>query len=226
MLLRTTTDTPVRLRAACEELLRLADHPDEVTVRSIAQRAGTNIGAVNYHFGSVEQLIFSVGETVYLRLNAERLALLQAAVDRADPAPAAAEDIIAALVGPSIRWSLDPDSDYQVLRHMTTLAQGSSHPEIYRPMVEGIEHHRLFIRHFRRVSPWLSDAEIGFRLSCVLGIRSQMIRSRDRTRELTDHQLDMSDPELIIAHVAAAAAPMFTARPPALSNSVRNSSRH
>jgi AcrR family transcriptional regulator len=169
--------TAEKLQAACEELLNAAEHPDDVTVRSIAQHAGAGVSAVSYHFGSVEQLIFSVAERVYLRLNAERLALLQSAVQRAHPAPTSIEDLIMAMVGPSIRWSLDRASSYSVLRHMTTLAQSSEHPEIFHPMIEDIDHHRLFIPHFRKIAPWLSDVDIGFRISCLLGVRSQMTQS-------------------------------------------------
>lgn len=218
----TTAD---RLRTACEDLLKQAKHPEDVTVRGIALRAGTNLAAVNYHFGSVEQLVFSVAERVYLRLNAERLALLQSAVQRAHPHPASANDLIVALIGPPIRWSLDPNSSYGVLRHMTTMAQGSNHPEIFRPMTEDIRHHRVFIPHFRKIADWLSDVDIGFRISCLLGVRSQMTRSRDRTDELTNHGLDLSDPEVVIAQVVAATASMFTTRPTANSNTVPNSSR-
>ena len=218
--------TAERLLTACEALLRAASHPDEVTVRSIAQRAGAGIGAISYHFGSVEQLIVTVAERVYLRLNAERLNLLQAAVQRANPAPPAIEQLIVALVGPSIRWSLDPTSSYGVLRHMTTLAQGSDRPTTFRPMIEDVEHHMLFIPHLRRIAPWLSDIDIGFRISCLLGVRSQMTRSRHRTDELCGHQLDLSDPEIVIAQVVAATAPMFTARPMPNSNTVPNPSRY
>jgi AcrR family transcriptional regulator len=221
-------NTQEKLRMACEQLLSSAQHPDEVTVRAITQRAGTNIAAVNYHFGSLQQLIFSVAERVYLRLNAERLALLQAAIDRSYPAPASADHLIVALIGPSIRWSLDPASSYNVMRHMTTLAQVSDHPEIFRPMIEDIEHHRQFIPHFRKIAPWLSETDIGFRISCLLGVRTQMTRSRHRTDELTGHRLDLGDPEVVIAHVVAATAPMFTTPTSAgqVSNSVPNSSRH
>jgi AcrR family transcriptional regulator len=217
--------TAQALQAACEELLLGASHPDDVTVRAIASRAGAGVGAINYHFGSLEQLIFLVGERTYLRLNAERLSLLHKAVERAAPEPAPAGDLIIALIGPSIRWSLDPRSGYQVLRHMTTIAQASQHPEIFQPIVEDIEHHRVFIAHFRKVAPWLSDVEIGFRISCLLGVRSQMTRSRDRTDVLTDHALDLNDPEVIIAQVVAATEPMFTTAPRQGSNSVPNPSR-
>jgi len=222
----TSSTTLDRLQSACEDLLRGANYPEEVTVRNIAARAGTSIGAVSYHFGSLERLIFQVGERVYLRLNAERLTLLQAAVQRANPGPAPAADLIEALVGPSIRWSLDPGSSYPVLRHMTTIAQASHNPEIFRPIIEDIDHHRVFIPHFRRLAPWLSDVDIGFRISCLLGIRTQLTRNRDRTEELTNHQLDLSDAELVIAQVIAATVPMFTGAPSADWNSVRKRSRH
>ena len=218
----TLSHTQEKLRAACEFLLSVAQHPDEVTVRMITQRAGTNVASVNYHFGSLQHLIFSAAERVYLRLNAERLALLQATVKRAHPHPAGAGELIAALVGPSIRWSLDPASSYGVLRHMTTLAQASDHPEIFRPMIEDIEHHRQFIPHFQKIAPWLSEVDIGFRISCLLGVRTQMTRNRHRTDELTGHHLDLGDPNTVIAQVVAATAPMFTMP---ISNTVPNPSR-
>lgn len=212
------------LRSACEDLLMAASHPEQVTVRGIAARAGTSIGAISYHFGSLERLILNVGRRIYLRLNAERLALLRAAVEQARPNAAAVEDLIAALIGPSIRWSLDPTSSYRVLQHMTSIAQSSAHPEVFQPLIEDIAHHRVFIPHFRQIAPWLSEGEIGFRISCLLGVRSQVTRSRGRTEELTGHMLDLSDPEVVIAQVVAATAPMFTA--PSASNTVPNRSRH
>lgn len=200
--------TAQQLRDACEQLLCEAEAPDDVTVRRIAQRAGANVAAINYHFGSLEKLIFEVGERVYLRLNAERLALLAQAVARGGPPDAGA--LIAAMVGPSIRWSLDPQSSYRVLRHMTTIAQASHHPEIFRPMVEDVEHHRMFIPHFRAVAPGLSEVDIGFRISCVLGVRSQIIRNRHRTEMLTGHAIDLGNADIVLAQVVAATAPMFT----------------
>lgn len=218
--------TTEKLTAACEHVLRHAVHPEDVTVRSIVALAGTNVSAVSYHFGSLERLIFSVAQRAYLQLNAERLALLQAAVQRARPEPAPAGELIAALIGPSIRWSLDPSSNYPILRHMTSIAQSSHHPEIFRPMIEDVEHHLVFIPHFRRIAPWLTDVEIGFRISCLLGVRSQLTRNRARTEELTDHAMDLGDAEALIAHVVAATEAMFTTPPSASSNSVRNRSRH
>jgi len=205
----TASATATALLDACEKLLILAKHPSEVSSRRIADRAGTNPAAINYHFGSLEQLLIAVAERTYRRLNAERLALLQKAVDSAQPKPPPVEALIRALVGPSIRWALDSESAYPVLRHVITNYLGSEHPEMYRAMIDEVEPHHMFIAHFRKIAPWLDEAEVGFRVSCLLGIRSQIIRHRQRTEILTLGRIDMSDPEALLGHIVSVVAPMF-----------------
>ena len=223
--------TAARLMDACEQVLCEAEHLDDGTVRKVVSRAGTNVSAINYHFGAHEKLIFAVAERVYHRLNAQRLTLLQTAIDRGRPGPPALEDLVGALIGPSIRWSLDPTSSYPVLAHVTTMMQRGKDPELYRTMIEGIEHHRAFVPHLRRAAPWLDDSEIGWRISCALGIRSQVIRHRTRTQVLTNHQMDLDDADGVIDSMIAVIVPMFC-RPTGfrsgtkgISNSVSNLSR-
>jgi AcrR family transcriptional regulator len=223
--------TVARLMDACEQVLCEAEHLDDATVRKVVARAGTNVSAIHYHFGSHEKLIFSVAKRVYHRLNAQRLSLLQSAVDRGRPGPPVLDDLIGALIGPSIRWSLDPNSSYPVLAHVTTMMQRGKEPDLYRTMIEGIEHHRAFVPHLRRVAPWFDDSEIGWRISCALGIRSQVIRHRMRTQVLTNHEMDLDDADGVIDSMIAVILPMF-ARPAGFrpvssgnSNSVSNLSR-
>lgn len=207
--------TATKLVDVCEQLLCEIGSIEELTARRVATAAGTTPSSVSYHFGSQEQLIIATAERVYKRLNAERLSLLNAAVQRASPNPPALEDVIAALVGPSVRWSLDPRSKYPVLAHFTSMAQRSSTPELYRSIIEGIEHHRVFIPYFRQLAPWLGEAEIGWRMSCALGIRSQVTRSRLRNEVLTNHTIDFSDAEDVVARIVEVVAPMFRRQPSA-----------
>lgn len=209
MWMRSVNPTAARLIDACEQLLCEIDVIEELTARRLAVRAHTTPSSVSYHFGSQEQLVIATAERVYKRFNAERLSLLNAAVQNASPNPPALEDIIAALVGPSVRWSLEPGSRYPVLSHFTAMAQRSRDPGLYRSIVEGIEHHRVFMPYFRLLAPWLSEAEIGWRMSCALGIRSQVTRNRLRNEVLTGHTIDFSDAEEVIAHIVAVVAPMF-----------------
>ncbi len=206
--------TARRLMAACEQAIREAATPADVTARRIAALAETNLSAIAYHFGSQEGLIVAVAEGVYRRLNGERLDLLHKAVARRAPAPADLGEVIAALVGPSIRWSLSPDSAYRVLSHLVRVKQQSPAPERYRAIVEGVGPHRAFIRVLARLAPWFSEDEIGWRVNAALGIRSQVVRDRARTAVLSGHGIDLSDPEAVLAAMVAVIAPMF-ARPPA-----------
>ena len=200
-----------KLLIACEQLMCVASSIDELTARSIASAAGTNASAVSYYFGSQEQLVIATAARVYKRLNAERMVLLNATIQKAKPGPPLIDDLVAALIGPSVRWSLDPSSCYPVLSHFTTMAQRSSRPELYRQILEGIDHHRMFIPHFRAVAPWLDDAEIGWRMSCALGIRSQVTRNRLRNEVLTGHSIDFSNADEVIGHIVAVVAPMYRA---------------
>ncbi|UUP18455.1 TetR family transcriptional regulator [Nitratireductor thuwali] len=201
--------TPIRLLDACEELLCRVDSVDQLTARRLASVAGTTPSSISYHFGSQERLIIATAERVYKRLNAERLSMLNAATQKSSPNPPAVEDVIAALVGPSVRWSLEPNSKYRVLVHFTSMSQRSQDPEAYRSVIEGIEHHQVFIHQFRVLAPWLSEADIGWRMSCALGIRSQVTRSRLRNEMLTAHTIDFSDAEQVIARIVEVVAPMF-----------------
>ncbi|MBP0437091.1 TetR/AcrR family transcriptional regulator [Tianweitania sediminis] len=203
--------TATKLIEACEKLLCEVSSLEELTARRIAELAGTAPSAISYHFGSQEQLVIATAERVYKQLNAERLSLLNAAVQRAHPAPPALSEMVGALVGPSVRWSLDPASKYKVLSHFTSMAQRSRDQELYRPLVEGIEHHRVFSAHFRAHAPWLSEAEVGWRISCALGIRSQVTRNRLRNEVLTQSTIDFSDPEEVIARIVEVVVPMFRA---------------
>lgn len=203
--------TATRLIEACETLLCEVASLEELTARRIAELAGTTPSAISYHFGSQEQLVIATAARVYKQINAERLSLLNAASQRAFPAPATLPDVIAALIGPSVRWSLDPTSKYPVLSHFTSMAQRSREPELYRSIIEGIEHHRVFIPHLRAHAPWLDDAAVGWRISCALGIRSQVTRSRTRNEVLTEHTIDFSDADSVIAHIVEVVVPMFRA---------------
>jgi AcrR family transcriptional regulator len=202
--------TAMRLMDACEHLLCEAEAFEDLTARRIAIEAHATPSAISYHFGSQEELVAAVAERVYRRLNAERLSLLRKAVDRRAPDPPDLDEVIAALVGPSIRWSLDPTSSYPVLSHFTSMAK--THRERaphYRRIIDNVVHHRAFVPHLKRIAPWLDEVDIGWRLNCALGIRSQVTRSRSRTEVLTNYGIDLDDPDIVIARMVEVIAPMF-----------------
>src|ERR1700754_1991915 len=77
---------------------------DDISVRRISGVAGVSASAISYYFGSREELLVEAVRVVYRRFNVERIRLLQIAIDRRSPAPPDLEEVIAALVGPSVRW--------------------------------------------------------------------------------------------------------------------------
>jgi AcrR family transcriptional regulator len=85
--------TPERLIAATERLLAERDDLDP-PLRDITQAAGTNVAAVNYHFGSKAALVTAVIERA-LTEHARRLLEAVDAVASAQP-PASVEEILSA----------------------------------------------------------------------------------------------------------------------------------
>ncbi|WP_210209948.1 TetR/AcrR family transcriptional regulator [Pseudolabrys taiwanensis] len=82
-------DTTVGRILAAAEMLFAEQGLSKPTLRTITERAGVNIAAVNYHFGSKEELILAVFERLSQGINARRVAeletLLAEAAARAKP---------------------------------------------------------------------------------------------------------------------------------------------
>ena len=88
--------TRTRILDAAEELFML--HGFEGTsMRQLTSRAGVNLAAVNYHFGSKDALIEAVFRRRLDPMNAARLAALERLEDPS------AEDIIRAFIRPGLR---------------------------------------------------------------------------------------------------------------------------
>lgn len=109
--------TAAALLDAARELF--AEHGyDGASIRAITRRAGVNLGAVTYHFGSKEAL--------YHAVIASKLAPLRERVDAAAGAPGEALDRIAALVGALFdHYAEDPGLPRLILQQ---IASGRSAP--------------------------------------------------------------------------------------------------
>src|ERR1700740_3687247 len=81
----------------------------DVTLRDIVSEANVNLAAVNYHFGSKDELIAELFVTRSLALNKERLRDLREAEEAGD-GRADIADILRALVGPTLRGALGPEN--------------------------------------------------------------------------------------------------------------------
>lgn len=183
---------------------------DDISVRKISGAAGVSASAISYHFGSREELLLEAVRIVYRRFNAERIRLLQAAIDRRAPLPPDLDEVIAALVGPSVRWSLDPSSSYRAFTNLSQLGRATGNG-LGTPRRRA-EYLQPFVIAFKSIAPWLTEAEVGFRIHAALGIRSNVIRDRARLVALTKSAFALDDAERVIELMAGIIAPMF-ARP-------------
>ena len=99
-------ETRTRILDAAEELFM--QHGFEgASMRMLTARAGVNLAAVNYHFGSKDALIEAVFRRRLDPMNAARVAELERLEADADGEPLAPESIIRAFVGASLRMIED-----------------------------------------------------------------------------------------------------------------------
>lgn len=94
-------DTRERLLDAAEVLFG-EQGVSAVSVREITAAADANIAAVNYHFGSKDELLLAVLNRRIGPLNAKRLALLDRASADAGDGPLTVEAVLGAFVGPTL----------------------------------------------------------------------------------------------------------------------------
>lgn len=198
-----------RLLDAAEQIIRSANSPEEISVRRVVALAKANVSSVSYHFGSLEGLGLACAERVYKRMNARRLQELQAAIDKAAPAPPPVRDIIRALIGTSVRWSLDPNSPYKVFHYLSHVTSLSSHQEPNERMVRDVDHHMIFVQYLQRAAPWFTESEIRWRLAAALGVRTQFTHQKDRAEVLTGETFS-TDPGHLLDELCDVIATMFS----------------
>lgn len=101
--MNTHFSTKDRILGAAEELF--AQHGFAGTsLRQVTSRADVNIAAVNYHFGSKENLVNEVFRRRMDEMSAQRLASLKTAMQQA---PAQLEQVLAAFVEPALALAQD-----------------------------------------------------------------------------------------------------------------------
>ncbi len=201
-------DTRERILDAAETLF--AEHGFEATsMRAVTSVAQVNLAAVNYHFGSKDGLVQAVFERRVGPLNAERLALLDAAQAEAAPEAPSLDRVVAAMVTPLIRVGRECEP---FLRFFN------------RCQIEPIEClSTVFTTQFKAVStrflaalqgalPHLAPDDVMWRASFAFGTVAHALASHQRMRLISGGRIDGGDldqllPRLIEYLVAGMRAP-------------------
>jgi AcrR family transcriptional regulator len=195
--------TRTAILAAAERLYADRGFGD-VTLRDIVAEANVNLAAVNYHFGSKDELIAELFVTRSLALNRERLRELKAAED-AGGGIAEISDILRALVGPTLRGCLGPNNQRSTAARFMIRVSIESVPPIRRIRNREIDHLRKFVAAMRRSLPGHGDVELYWGLHFALAMAQQTVRDSERLTKLSDGKCDVDDVEGIIARVVAVA---------------------
>jgi AcrR family transcriptional regulator len=195
--------TRTAILAAAERLYAERGFGD-VTLRDIVAEANVNLAAVNYHFGSKDELIAELFVTRSLALNRERLRELRAAEDRGG-GRANIADILRALVGPTLRGCLGPERQRSTAARFMIRVSIESVPPIHRIRNREIDHLRKFVAAMRRSLPSQSDVELYWGLHFALAMAQQTVRDSERLTKLSESKCDVDDVEGILARVVAVA---------------------
>jgi AcrR family transcriptional regulator len=183
----------------------------DVTLRDIVAAAGVNLAAVNYHFGSKDELIAELFATRGIATNRERLAELKAA-EAVGGGRADVRAILRALVGPTLRGCLGPDNEQSTAAHFMIRASIESVPPIRRIKNREIDHLRKFAAAMRRSLPDCDEGDLYWGLHFALAMAHQTIRDTERLTKLSEGKCDLDDVEALIDRIVEAAAMTLTAR--------------
>jgi len=203
--------TRTAILAAAERLYADRGFSD-VTLRDIVAEANVNLAAVNYHFGSKDELIAELFVTRSLQLNRERLRELRAAEDQGG-GRAPIDAVVRALVGPTLRGCLGPETQHSTAARFMIRVNIESVPAIRRIRNREIDHLRKFIAAMRRTLPGHSEVELYWGLHFALAMAQQTVRDSERLTKLSEGQCDVDDVEAVIDRVVRVAVMGLTAPP-------------
>jgi AcrR family transcriptional regulator len=200
--------TRTAILAAAERLYADRGFGD-VTLRDIVAEANVNLAAVNYHFGSKDELIAELFVTRSIALNRERLSLLQAA-EEIGGGRASIDAVLRALVGPTLRGCLGPENQRSTAARFMIRVSIESVPPIRRIRNREIDHLRKFVAAMRRSLPGHGDVELYWGLHFALAMAQQTVRDSERLTKLSESKCDVDDVEGIIERVVSVAAMALT----------------
>jgi AcrR family transcriptional regulator len=191
--------TRTAILAAAERLYADRGFGD-VTLRDIVAEANVNLAAVNYHFGSKDELIAELFVTRSLALNKERLRELREA-EEAGNGRADISDVLRALVGPILRGCLGPENQRSTPARFMIRVSIESVPAIRRIRNREIDHLRKFIAAMRRSLPDRSEVELYWGLHFALAMAQQTVRDSERLAKLSEGKCNVDDVEAVIKRV-------------------------
>ena len=172
-------ETRTRILDAAEELFM--QHGFEGTsMRQLTSRAGVNLAAVNYHFGSKNALVEAVFRRRLDPMNAERIAALERIESEAEGRALAPEAIIRAFIGTGLRMIEDGRSGGRNFIRLLgrTYTDPAKHirvliGQLYAPAMA------RFKAAFQRALPQMPPDELNWRMHFMFGTLAYTLAATD-----------------------------------------------
>lgn len=156
---------------------------DRVSIRDITRKARVNLAAINYHFGSKDDLIVAVFERGIVPMNEARLAALDVLQKAAGKRSPKLEDILEAFIRPAIPTSAEAANLGSAFSKLFGRCLSEPSPEVeallkkqFEPLADRM--HAML----NRALPHLSRSEIFWRLKFTYGALHHWLLTRDKFR--------------------------------------------
>ena len=179
--------------------------------------AGVNLAAVNYHFGSKEELFQSVLTRRLDPMNQARLELLTRLEAKAAPKPLACERILTALLIPALALARDPQRGGKDFLRLLGRAYADPAPFIRR-FLSG-QYAVMIARYkaaFGRALPHLPRKELTWRLHFIMGALSYTLAGTDALKLIAElNPNETANDEILLRRLAPLLPPCHPAPLPA-----------
>jgi AcrR family transcriptional regulator len=198
----TSADTKTRILDAAEQLF--TEHGFEATsLRSLTSAACVNLAAVNYHFGSKEELFQAVLTRRLDPMNQERIELLAKLERDAGGRPISVEKILSAMLIPALRLARDERRGGKNFLRVLGRAYADPAPFIRHFLsAQYVEMIGRYKEAFLKALPHLSRQELTWRLHFVMGALSYTLAGTDALRLFAQVTPDKDNDELLLQRLA------------------------
>jgi AcrR family transcriptional regulator len=196
MIRSPSADTKSRILDAAERLF--AEEGFAATShRHITREAGVNLAAVNYHFGSKEELLKAVFARRLGPINRERLVRLKAHVEAAAPAAPSVEAVVRAMVEPAFEAVESAGEGVERFMQLVGRTHSETSDQIRVCFLGQFEEiHHAFLAALATALPHLEESELMLRYHFTMG---SMAHTLAWLRKLRGENLPavLADPEAL-----------------------------
>lgn len=175
-------DTRVGILDVAEELF--GEHGlDRVSIRDITRKAKVNLAAINYHFGTKEDLIAAVFERRVVPVNDARLAALKVLEKDAGKRGPKLEGILEAFIRPAVRASLEETKGGKAFSKLFGRSLSEPSPDVEALLKQHFEPLAARMQALlKRSLPHLSRSEIFWRMKFTYGALHHWLLTKDKFR--------------------------------------------